>query len=121
MSLVRDPNADLSSAKPIALGGKEYHVAPLPLRQVLALADLESKIGQGASASERITPLIEIVRRALSKVYPQITDDDLLDDAITLDDLYAALPVIMQQAGAKGVASVEGELKATSGSEASIG
>ena len=60
MSFERDENLDLSQTRSVELGGREFHVAPLSLRQILAIADYVPKltgITVDNVSSERLTPL----------------------------------------------------------------
>lgn len=108
MTITLDPGFDKGRAKTVTLAGSSYYIAPLPLRQILALADLLPKlknINPEKVTSEMFDPVIEIVQRALLRAYPGITKDDLLDLPITALELLAAVPVIVEQGG--GQASSE--------------
>ena len=44
MSFERDENLDLSGARTVRLGGRDWLIAPLSLRQILAIADYVPKL-----------------------------------------------------------------------------
>jgi len=106
MCIDLDPKFDRTGARSVVLAGREFWVAPLPLRHVLALGDLAAKF-KGITADnisgEKLMPLIEALRRGLTKAHPKITDDDLLDLPIRVDELMTAFPVVVEQAGGKQV------------------
>jgi hypothetical protein len=63
VSFERDDSLDLSGARPVRLGGREWVVAPLSLRQILAIADFVPKlstIGADSLSGERLVPLAEV-------------------------------------------------------------
>lgn len=124
MSIERDPNVDVAAAATIKLAGRDWYVPPLPLRQILAITDLLPKL-QGISITslgiEGSAPFREVIRRALLKAYPELTDDDLLDLPITISELTDAIPTVLVQAGGKKVELGAGETTAASPSNAPIG
>jgi hypothetical protein len=124
MSLEIDPNLDKSQTKQIILAGKSYLVAPLPLRQVLALADLLPKLSGIKPENlrgEMFDPVVDMVARGLKKAYPSVTTDDLLDLPITIAELLAAIPIVIAQAGGRPADAAAGEVAAASPSAAPIG
>ena len=134
MSLEPDDKLDFTGARTVRLGGREWIVAPLSLRQVLAIADFVPKlsaIGPDSLSGERLTPLAEVLWHGLRRAHPRLTRDEFLDLPITIAELVAALPVVIEQAGgrrvevsdggASGSAATAGETVAASASTASIG
>lgn len=124
MSLDLDPACDLSRAKKITLAGQEYFIAPLSLRNVLALPALSPKLQQidmKNVTGEMFDPVVELIVRGLSRAYPKITKDNLLDMPIDIIELLDAVPIIMQQAGGQQRDSAAGEATATSPSKVPTG
>ncbi len=112
MSLERDEGIDLAAARTVRLAGRDFHVAPLSLRQIMAIADYVPKLSgitpENISA-ERLTPLAEVVWHGLRRAYPKLTRDEFLDLPIPLTELVAALPVVIEQAGGRKVEADAGE------------
>jgi hypothetical protein len=125
VSLERDDKIDLTGAETIVLGGRDFAVAKLPLRQIIALADHSPKLDQALRApgwnGETITPLIEAMLIALKPTYPSLTRDELLDLPVTVAEMLTAIPTIYLQAGARRRDAAAGEAEATSASTSSTG
>jgi len=136
VSFERDENLDLSGARTVHLGGRDWSVAPLSLRQILAIADFVPKlsaVGTDNLSGERLAPLAEVLWHGLRRAHPRLTRDEFLDLPITVAELVAALPVVIEQAGgrragaedgaaaASGGAAPPGEIPAASASTPSIG
>ena len=124
MSLEPDTNFDFSSARPVRLAGRDFYVAPLSLRQILAIADYVPKlsgIGLENLSGERLSPLAEVLWHGLRRAHPELTRDEFFDLPITIAELVAALPVVIEQAGGKKVDAAVGELPAASALTPSIG
>ena len=135
MSFERDETLDLSGARQVRLGGREWTVAPLSLRQILAIADYVPKlsgIGVDSLSGERLMPLAEVLWHGLRRAHPRLTRDEFFDLPITIAELVAALPVVIEQAGGRRVPAANsavplpgdpppGEIKAASALTASIG
>lgn len=134
MSFERDESLDLSGARTVHLAGREWIVAPLSLRQILAVADFVPKlaaIGADNLSGERLAPLAEVLWHGLRRAHPRLTRDEFLDLPITVAELVAALPVVIEQAGGRPVAgggvapqqesASAGETPAASASIASTG
>ncbi len=134
VTLESDDSLDLSDARQVRLGGRDWFVAPLSLRQILAIADHVPKLSAIAVdnlAGERLAPLAEVVWHGLRRAHPRLTRDEFFDLPITIAELVAALPVVIEQAGGRRVdagdgAAVQGgapagELMAASASIASTG
>jgi hypothetical protein len=123
VSLDRDESIDLSTARTVRLGGHDFHVAPLSLRQILAIADHVPKlsgIGMDNLSGERLAPLAEVLWHGLRRAHPRLTHDEFFDLPITIAELVAALPVVIEQAGGRKVEAV-GEISATSALTPSTG
>jgi hypothetical protein len=96
---------DYSSAKIIKLAGMEYFVPVLALRQNRALVPLLQRvlprlkqIGDGVGIREQdYDDLTVVAHVALTRAYPDITIDQLLETNISLEELILAAPVIMEQ------------------------
>jgi hypothetical protein len=86
----------------LVLGGREWIVPPLTLRQLRRLQPMFATLGRigPIMAVEQIDALIEITQAALSRNYPDITGDALAD----LIDLGNAAGVIRAIAGVSGLA-----------------
>ena len=124
MSLACDDSIDLATARVVRLAGHDFHVAPLSLRQILAIADYVPKlaaIGAENLSGERLAPLAEVLWQGLRRAHPKLTHDEFFDLPITIAELVAALPVVIEQAGGKKVDASAGEILATSASTRSTG
>jgi hypothetical protein len=123
VSLERDESIDLTTARPVRLGSRDFYVAPLSLRQILAIADHVPKlsgIGMDNLSGERLKPLAEVLWHGLRRAHPRLTHDEFFDLPITIAELVAALPVVIEQAGGRKVDAV-GEISATSALTPSTG
>src|SRR5262249_38786057 len=110
------------------LAGRDFHVAPLSLRQILAIADYVPKlsgIGVETMSGERLAPLAEVLWHGLRRAHPKLTRDEFFDLPITIAELVAALPVVIEQAGGRKMEAGEranpGEAAAASASMPSTG
>ena len=124
MSLEPAENLDLAAARLVRLAGRDFHVAPLSLRQILAIADQVPKlsaIGAENLSGERLVPLAEVVWHGLRRVYPKLTREEFLELPITIGELVAALPVVIEQAGGQKAEPSLGEISAASASTQSTG
>jgi hypothetical protein len=128
VSLERDESIDIAAARTVRLGGRDWFIAPLSLRQILAIADYVPKlsaIGVDTLSGERLAPLAEVLWHGLRRAHPKLTRDEFYDLPITIGELVAALPVVIEQAGGRRVDSGEGaaagEILAASASIASTG
>jgi hypothetical protein len=121
VSLEHDEKLDLSGARAVRLGGREWFIAPLSLRQILAIADFVPKlsaIGVDNLSGERLTPLAEVLWHGLRRAHPGLTRDEFFDLPITIAELVAALPVVIEQAGGKRVDAEDGIAPAGGGAPA---
>jgi len=106
VSFEPDEKLDLSGARTARLGGREWLIAPLSLRQILAIADFVPKlsaIGTDSLSGERLAPLAEVLWHGLRRAHPRLTRDEFFDLPITIAELVAALPVVIEQAGGRRV------------------
>lgn len=112
MSLDLDESLDLSSARVVRLAGRDFYVAPLALRQILAIADHVPRLS-GITAEnisgERLLPLAEVLWHGLRRAHPKLTRDEFFDLPIRLGEIVAALPVVIEQAGGTKVDVGAGE------------
>ena len=113
MSLEIDQSLDLSQARTVRLAGRDFYIAPLSLRQILAIADHVPKLS-GITADtmtgERLTPLAEVLWHGLRRAHPKLTRDEFLDLPIPLGELVPALPGVIEQAGGRKEATGTGEI-----------
>jgi hypothetical protein len=112
VSFERDQSIDPAATRSVRLGGHEFHVAPLSLRQILAIADYVPKLSgivPETLSGERLTPLAEVLWHGLRRAHPKLTRDEFFDLPITIAELVAALPVVIEQAGGRKVDVAAGE------------
>jgi len=106
VSLDPDQNLDRGAARSVRLAGREFYVAPLSLRQILAIADHVPKLS-GITvenlSGERLLPLAEVVWHGLRRAHPSLTREEFFDLPIPIGELVAALPVVIEQAGGKRI------------------
>jgi hypothetical protein len=106
LSLEPAENLDLAAARLVRLAGHDLYVAPLSLRQILAIADYVPKLsalGAENLSGERLAPLAEVLWHGLRRAHPKLTRDEFFDLPITIAELVAALPVVIEQAGGRKV------------------
>jgi hypothetical protein len=110
--VIRDDSIDLSTARLVRLGGNDFYIAPLSLRQILAIADYVPKLS-GLTAEnlsgERLIPLAEVLWHGLRRAHPGLTRDEFFDLPVTIAELVAALPAVIEQAGGRKVDAAAGE------------
>jgi hypothetical protein len=124
VTIERDESIDLATARVVRLAGADFHVAPLSLRQILAIADYVPKlsaINADSLSGERLAPLAEVLWHGLRRAHPQLTREEFFDLPITIAELVAALPVVIEQAGGRKADAAAGETVAASASTQSIG
>jgi hypothetical protein len=125
MSVDVDQKADLSKARKLVLGGLDFYVLPMSLRNVLAVADVVPKLsGQMTTATlsaEKLEPMVEVLWRGLLRAHPTLTRDELQDLPISINALVDAIPYILEYMGGKKVETLMGEIEAASGSKISTG
>lgn len=123
MSIERDESIDPATARVVRLAGRDFYVAPLSLRQILAIADYVPKlsgIGMDSMSGERLSPLAEVMWHGLRRAHPRLTHDEFFELPITIAELVAGLPVVIEQAGGSKVETA-GEILAASASMPSTG
>jgi hypothetical protein len=123
VSLDLDETVDLAAARTVRLAGRDFHVAPLSLRQILAIADYVPKLSGISTddiSGERLSPLAEVLWHGLRRAHPRLTRDEFFELPITIAELVAALPTVIEQAGGRR-ADAAGELPAASASMPSTG
>jgi hypothetical protein len=111
-----DPKIDCAQAPVTALGGREFFIPALSLRQARVVVPgllkllprlnaIQTRIGAGdplgAALLEQddLDLMIDVVHAGLLRAYPDFTRDDLLDLEAGFSDLAAALGVIAKQTG----------------------
>jgi hypothetical protein len=112
LGLERTDAVDLAAARVVRLGGHDFHVAPLSLRQILAIADHVPKLSTitpDALSGERLAPLVDVLWHGLRRAHPTLTRDEFLDLPVTIAELVAALPVVIEQAGGRKADAAVGE------------
>ena len=112
MSLDLDQTVDLTLARVVKLAGRDFYVAPLSLRQILAIADYVPKLSgitPETLSGERLQPLAEVLWHGLRRAHPDLTREEFFDLPIPLGELVAALPVVIEQAGGRKVDTTAGE------------
>ena len=112
MSLDLDESVELAAARVVRLAGRDFYVAPLSLRQILAIADYVPKLSGIAMdnlSGERLSPLAEVLWHGLRRAHPRFTRDEFFDLPITIAELVAALPTVIEQAGGRKVDAAAGE------------
>jgi hypothetical protein len=124
LSLDRDESIDLTTCRAVRLAGNELQIAPLSLRQILAIADYVPKlsgISMDNLSGERLTPLAEVLWQGLRRAHPKLTHDEFFDLPITIAEMVEALPVVIEQAGGAKKEDDSGEAQAASDSTPSTG
>lgn len=114
MSFELDTKVDLLRAKSVVLGGRDLKIAPLTLRKIISAAGLLRGITDAGNAlpDEMVGRLLDFVMLGLSRTYPQLTKDELLDSEITVAELRTAADVVIEQSGGVKKDAGVGELTA---------
>ena len=111
-----DPKIDCAKAPVAALGGREFFVPALSLRQARIVVPgllkllprlnaIQTRIGAGDPLGATLLDqddldlMIDVVHAGLTRAYPDFTRDDLLDLEAGFADLAAALATIARQTG----------------------
>ncbi len=111
-----DPKVDCARAKVVELGGREFFVPMLALRQARIVVPgllklmprlnaIQARIASGdplgASELEQddVELMIDVVHSGLTRAYPDFSREDVLDLQAGIADLVAALAVIARQTG----------------------
>jgi hypothetical protein len=86
----------------ITLGGTEYQVRPLTLRQLRLVFPVLGKLrGLDLNNPESTDPVIEAIVTTLKRDYPDVTVDVILDMEITVEQLTTAIRTIGAMSGLK--------------------
>jgi hypothetical protein len=86
----------------VQLAGREFTIAPLSLRQTIAIATHLPKVNTVTAenlSGESLTPLAEIVWQGVRRAHPKLGHDEFFDLPITIAELIEAVPVVIDQAG----------------------
>jgi hypothetical protein len=111
-----DPKIDCAKAPVAALGGQEFFIPLLSLRQARVVVPgllkllprlnaIQARIGAGDSLAaaqmeqDDFDLMIDVVHAGLSRAHPDFTRDDLLDLEAGFVDLAGALAIIARQTG----------------------
>ncbi len=91
---------DIKDSVTVKLGGKEFEVLPLSFKAVRQLKPQLTQLANMDSVptDEQITAITDIVHRALSRNYPDITRDEI-EDLIDLGNVRHVIPAIMGVSG----------------------
>ena len=125
MTLELKEGVDLDGARTVRLAGRELAILPFTLRQTIAMSSFAPKLEGLAKGDkiddEKLSAFVDVVRIGLSGAYPKVTNDDILDQPVTLAELVAASNVVVEQAGGRRADATAGESSATSDSATSTG
>jgi hypothetical protein len=111
-----DPKVDCANAPVASLGGQEFFVPVLALRQARIVVPgllkllprlnaIQARVGAGdplaATALDQgdVELMIDVVHCGLTRAYPELARDDLLDLQAGFTELVAALGLIARQTG----------------------
>jgi hypothetical protein len=85
----------------VELGGKEFVVPALSLRQIRELApklDQLDSDAAGLPSVDQISIVVDVLHAALSRNYPELTKEDLVD-LIDLGNMSALIKAAMRTSG----------------------
>ncbi len=82
----------------IRLGGADYAVRPLTLRQLRSVLPAFARAG-AIGAEDGVDAAIEILAAALSRDHPDVTRDRLLDTEASVQELAAAVTTVARLSG----------------------
>ena len=98
--------ADLEQAPKIKLGGVDYAIPQLAIRQLRVIVPLftymvekKSRDVEEANSETYISKLFDIIYVALTRAYPDLKKEDYLDWPVTQAEALTALQVILKQSG----------------------
>jgi len=111
-----DPKVDCAKAAVVTLAGREFFVPLLALRQVRVVAPgllklmprlnaIQARIADGEALGvallerDDVELMIEVVHAGLTRAYPDLSRDDVLDLEAGFSELIAALAAIARQTG----------------------
>ena len=131
--LQRDEKVSVQEAKTIQLGNEEFFIAPLMLRQTMAISPLlpaivkilndrvktaeafrtsrEGKAEDAPFSNDDAVQLVgkltlsqadldiclKAIRAGLSRAYPAVTEDDILDRNVTIQQIITAISIVISQ------------------------
>ena len=125
MSVDVDKKVDLTKCRKLELGGLDFYIGPMSLRNVLAVSNivpkLVGKIEVKELSSEKLEPMVEVLWRGLLRAHPQLTKDELEDLPISMNVLIEAVPFVLEYMGGKKVEELMGEIKAANALKISTG
>jgi hypothetical protein len=111
-----NPKMDLSRAAVVELGGQEFFIPQLALRQarivvpgllklmprlnaIQARIDVGDPLGAALLERDDIELMIDVVHSGLTRAYPDFSREEVLDLEAGFTELIAALAVIARQTG----------------------
>lgn len=99
--------SDFIDGASVKMGGKEYTIPPLTFRHIQKLEPLINSIGQiqGTPTEKQMDAVAEIVHMAMSRNYPEMKREDVLD-LLDLGNLKSVLDAVM---GISGLVNKAGE------------
>lgn len=86
------------SAATIILGGRDFAIEPLKLGQLRALLDALDDLS-GKTGGAVIDAAARVIQAGLARAMPDLTLDAVLDLEATMDEVTAAVAVILGAAG----------------------
>lgn len=104
----------------ITLGGREFELRPLKLRQLRHVLDALDSMN-GRSGSGLIAAAAEIVAAGLVPAHPDITAEAVLDLEAGIDELNAAVAAVLRVAGLQPQGGITGEAGSPDGRKADPG
>lgn len=82
----------------VTLGGREFPIEPLRLGQLRALLDALDDLS-GKTGGAVVDAAARVIHAGLSRATPDLTLDGVLELEATMDEVTAAVAVILQVAG----------------------
>jgi hypothetical protein len=82
----------------IRLGGADFAVRPLTLRQLRSVLPAFARAG-AIGAEDGVDAAVEILTAALSRDHPEVTRDTLLDTEASVQELAQAVTTVAQLSG----------------------
>jgi hypothetical protein len=86
----------------VKMGGKEWVVPPLTLKQLRKLEPKLAGLNQGMSPTDMkgLDDVVEILHAALSRNYPELTSDEV-EDLVDMGNFLQAIQAVMGISGLK--------------------
>lgn len=82
----------------ITLGGRDFAIEPLKLGQLRTLLDALDDLS-GKTGAAVIDAAARVIQAGLARAVPELTIDGVLDLEATMDEVTAAVSVILRAAG----------------------